>query len=294
MFIQLGLQTTDPVIKLNEIYCDLVGMNISEVETKIKALTKNNLRNLLVIIDDIWHIDDAKPIIKAFSNCDIVLTTRSKDIAKALATPDSNSILEVGRMLLDNAVAMLTDELLDLSMISNEDVKLLKDLAQDAHKWPLLLCLIRGQLSYQFKLIVQVHKAIKNIQDKLHDSGLTSFDKEDVESINEIHSQCVSICIKATLELLPKQFLDKYISLILLIGIGVYFSKEALQSLWNTSDVMAKTIVNSLSVYGLVSFKNIPMSHYLRNQVMVVYTHSVISQYIFDHIRSDQVATTAS
>ena len=291
LFIELGPQATDPIIKLNEIYFDLVGKHVSKVKIEIQKLTKSNLCNLLVIIDDIWCIDDAKPIIQAFSNCHIVFTTRNNYIAESLTTTDHENILEVGPMTLDTAVAMLTDKILDLSMISNEDVELLKELTQDAHTWPLLLCLIRGQLSHQLKLNVQVHKAVKNIQEKLHDRGLTAFDKKDVESLSKIRNQSVSICIEATLELLPKDFLDKYISLILFTGIGGYFSKEALQSLWNTSDAMAKTIVNSLSVYGLVSFKNIPMSYYLRNQVVVVYTHSVISQYMFDHIRSDQVAT---
>ena len=291
LFIELGPQATNPIIKLNEIYFDLVGKNVSNVKIEIQKLTKSNLCNLLVIIDDIWYIDDAKPIMQAFSNCHIVFTTRSNYIAKSLTTTDHENILEVGPMTLDIAVAMLTDKILDLTIILNEDVELLKELAQDAHMWPLLLCLIRGQLSHQLKLNVQVHKAVKNIQDKLHGRGLTAFDKKDVESFNKIRSQSVSICIETTLELLPKNFVDKYITLILFTGIGGYFSKEALQSLWNTSDSIAKTIVSSLSVYGLVSFKNIPMSHYLRNQVVVVYTHSVISQYVFDHIRSDQVAT---
>ena len=290
LFIELGPQAADPIIKLNEIYLDLVGEYISNVETEIKRLTKDNLHNLLVIIDDIRHIDDAKPIMQAFSNCHIVLTTRSNDIAKSLANPDCENILEVGPMTLDIAVAMITDKLVDLSMISNEDVKLLIQLVRDAHMWPLLLSLIRGQLSHHLKLSVHVHKAIKIIQDKLHGRGLIAFDKSDVESINKIHNQSVRICIETTLELLPKYILDKYISLILYTGIGGYFLTEALQSLWNTSDPEANNIISSLSVYGLVSFKNIPMSHYLRNQVVVVYTHSVISHYMFDHIRSDQVA----
>ena len=288
LFIELGPQATDPIIKLNEIYFDLVGENISNAENEIKKLIKDNLHNLLVIIDDVCHIDDAKPIIQAFSNCHIVFTTRSKDIAKFLTATDHENIVEVGAMPLDIAVVMLTDELFDLNKISKEELEVLKELAQDAHMWPLLLCLIRGQLRHHQTQNVHVHKAVKNIQDKLHNRGLTAFDKSDPE---KLRGQSVSICIETTLELLPKEILDKYITLILFTGIGGYFLTEALQSLWNTSDPEANNIVSSLSVYGLVSFKNIPMSHYLRNQVVAVYTHSVISQYIFDSIRSDQVAT---
>ena len=291
LFIELGPQATDPIIKLNKIYFDLVGKNISNVENEIKKLTQDNLHNLLVIIDDICHIDDAKPIIQAFSNCHIVFTTRSNDIAKSLTTPDCKNMIEVGPMTLDEAIAMLTDELFDLNNISDEDIELLKELAHDAHMWPLLLCLIRGQLSHHLKSNVHVRNAVKNVQDKLHHRGFTAFDKKDAESISKIHSQSVSICIGKTLELLPKDYVDKYFTLVLCNGIGRYFLIEALQNLWKTSDLVAKNIVSSLSVYGLVLFKNIHISHHIRKRVVAVYTHNVFSQYVFDHIRSDQVVT---
>ena len=288
LFIELGPQATDPKIKLHEIYFDLVGDNISNPESEIIKLTKYDLHNLLVIIDDVWHAEDAKPIIKAFSNCHIVFTTRNNDIAQLL-TVNHDNIVEIGPMTLDEAVFLLSNKQFELNKISVEVLELLKQLAEDAHMWPLLLCLIRGQLNHHLKLHGQVNTVVKSIQDKLHERGLTAFDKSDVESLNKFRSKSVSICIDTTLELLPKDILDKYITLILYTGIGGCFPKEAIQSLWNTSNVAAINFINSLSAYGLVLFKNITMSHHSRNQV-VVYTHSVISQYIFDNIRSDQVA----
>ena len=289
LFIELGSQATDPKIKLNEIYFDLVGDNIGNAESEIIKLTKCTLHNLLVIIDDVWQPEDAKPIIKAFSNCHIVFTTRNNDIAQSLTVVQHGSIVEVGPMTLNEAVDFLTDKQFELKKITNEVLELLKQLAEDAHMWPLLLCLIRGQLNHHLKLHGQVNTVVKSIQDTLHERGLTAFDKTDVESLTKFRSTSVSICIDTTLELLPKDILDKYITLILYTGIGGCFPKEAIQNLWNTSDLAAKEIVDSLYAYGLVLFKNIAMSHPLRNQV-VVYTHSVISQYIFDSIRSEQVA----
>ena len=289
LFIELGPQATDPKIKLNEIYFDLVGDNIGNAESEITKLTKCTLHNLLVIIDDVWQAEDAKPIIKAFSNCHIVFTTRNNDIAQSLTVAQHGNVVEIGPMTLDEAVDFLTDKHFELKKITNEVLELLKQLAEDAHMWPLLLCLIRGQLNHHLKQHGQVNTVIKSIQDTLHERGLTAFDKTDVESFNKFRSKSVSICIDTTLELLSKDILDKYITLILYTGIGGCFPKEAIQNLWNTSDLVAKKFVDSLYEYGLVLFKNIAMSHLLRNQV-VVYTHSVISQYIFDSIRSEQVA----
>ena len=289
LFIELGPQATCPKIKLNEIYFDLVGDNISNAESEIVKLTKCTLHNLLVIIDDVWHVEDAVPIMKAFSNCHIVFTTRNNDIAQSLTVVQHGNIVEIGPMTLDEAVFLLTDKHFKFKKITNEVLELLKQLAEDAHMWPLLLCLIRGQLNHHLNQHGQVNTVIKSIQDTLHERGLTAFDKTDVESLTKFRSKSVSICIDTTLELLPKDILDKYITLILYTGIGGFFPKEAIQNLWNTSDLAAKKILDSLYAYGLVLFKNIVMARPLRNQV-VVYTCSVISQYIFDSIRSEQVA----
>ena len=287
LFIELGPQATDPKVKLNEIYCSIVGEsldNLNNLETEIGNILKDNF---LVIIDDIWDAKDAAPLIKAFSNCHVVFTARRNDIAQKLTIAEN--IVKVGPMKLDEAVTLLSDGLFNLDKISSDDKELLKELTQDAHMWPILLCLVRGQLNHYLKLNIHVNKTIRNVQHKLRDRGLTAFDKSNIESASKIHKS-VSIYIESTLELLPEVALNRFITLILFTGIGGIFSEAALPSLWDISDPEAKKVVTTLSDYGLVSFKNIFMSQYLKNQV-VVHTHSVISQYMFDHVRSDQVAT---
>ena len=49
------------------------------------------------------------------------------------------------------AITLLTSGVIDSSQLSQEDVSLLDELAQDVHLWPLLLSLIRGQLSRNLK-----------------------------------------------------------------------------------------------------------------------------------------------
>ena len=287
LFIELGPQATNPKVKLNEIYCSIVGEsldNLNNLETEIRNILKDNF---LVIIDDIWDAKDAAPLIKAFSNCHVVFTARRNDIAQKLTIAEN--IVKVGPMKLDEAVTLLSDGLFNLDKISSDDKELLKELTQDAHMWPILLCLVRGQLNHYLKLNIHLNKTIRNVQHKLRDRGLTAFDKSDVESASKIHKS-VRIYIESTLELLPEVALNRFITLILFTGIGGIFSEAALPSLWDISDPEAKKVVTTLSDYGLVSFKNIFMSQYLKNQV-VVHTHSVISQYMFDHVRSDQVAT---
>ena len=287
LFVELGPQATDPYIKLNELYFELVGenaRNVNNIEAEIKEVTKSNEQNLLVIIDDIWHTEDAKLIINAFSHCHIVCTTRQNTIAQVFTTAEN--ITEVGPMKLDKAVALLTNKLFDLSKISDEEVKLLEELAQDAHMWPVLLSLIRGQL--QHKLKVNSHQAIKDVRETLHNKGLTAFDKSNLESVTSSRMKSVRICIETTLELLSEDVVNKYITLILFTGIGGHFIRSVIHSLWKVPIPEARKVVNTLLEYGLVTLKVAPMLRYLKSQV--VCTHSVISQYTIEHIRSDQVA----
>ena len=289
LFIELGPQAPDPIVKLNEIYFSIFGESIEDtnnVETEIRNIFKSSYHNFLIIIDDVWYDEDVKPILAAFTNCHILFTTRRNDIAQKLAIAENT--VTVGPMKLDEAVVLLTSEVLSLNKISSDDKELLRELARDAHMWPILLCLIRGQLNHHLKLNIHVQKAIENVQRKLHDKGLTAF---DVESASKAHNyKCVSIYIESTLEMLRKEtILNRFITLILFTGIGGLFLKAALPELWNISNSEAQKVVKMLSDYGLVSFKNIATSQSLKVQE-VVYTHSVISQYMFDSIESEQLA----
>ena len=95
LLIELGPQATDSSVKLRAIYNLLTDQqcDINVVEQKVNQLTREYYRNLLVIIDDVWHVEDAEPLVKAFSNSKIILTTRMKDIEQFIPSQNSVSIL---------------------------------------------------------------------------------------------------------------------------------------------------------------------------------------------------------
>ena len=115
--------------------------SIIVVQQKIKQLTSEYYHNLLVIIDDLWNIGDAKPLVKAFSNCKTILTSRMNNIEQYI--PSKQSVI-IGEMTQHEAICLLTSGVIDYSQLSQEDVSLLDELAQDVHLWPLLLSLVRG------------------------------------------------------------------------------------------------------------------------------------------------------
>ena len=290
VFIELGPQATDPSIKLRDIYNLLSGeqCGINIVIQKINQLTSDYYHNLLVIIDDVWHVEDAEPLVKAFSNCKTILTTRMNDIEQYIPTKQS---VIIGPMTQHEAITLLTSGVIDSSQLSQEDVNLLDELAQDVHLWPLLLSLIRGQLSHNLKKYhLCYHKAIQNVQAKLHHKGLTAFDKNNIEAINKSRNLAVKACIEITLELLAKSLSDKIKSLVLCNGIGTSLQIAVLNNLWNISKQEAEETVDVLWAYGLVQFTDITISPNNITQHCVE-VHAVISQYIIECMDTNELLT---
>ena len=177
---------------------------------------------------------------------------------------------------------------IDSSQLSQEDVSLLNEISQDVHLWPLLLSLIRGQLSHSLKQHhLSYHKAIQNVQAKLHDKGLTAFDKNNIGTVKKGRKLAVEACIEITLELLPKSLSNKIKILLLLIGIGTSLQTAVLSNLWNISKQEAEDTVNVLWAYGLVQFTDIAISPNNIKQHCVE-VHAVISQYIIDCMDSKE------
>ena len=281
VFIELGPQATDPSIKLSQLYHLLTGQylkqgDINHAEQEINQLTNLYCRNLLVIIDDVWHVEDAEPIVKAFSNCKIVLTTRMNDIEQYIPT---KHVVSVGPMEHKEAVSLLTCGVIDISQLSPDHVNLLDELVQDVHLWPLLLSLVRGQLFHclkQYKL--PSHKAIQSVQAKLNNKGLTALDKNNIARSRKY---AVKSCIEVTLDLLTKSLSEKIKSLLLWTGIGTSLQTAVLHNLWNIPEEEATDMVDLLWAYGLVLFTDIMIPPH-NNKQHCVEVHAVISQYIIE------------
>ena len=293
IFINLGPQATDPIIKLTEVYNLLTNeqCGTTVVEQKINQLIRDYYRNLLVIIDDVWHVEDAEPLVKAFSNCKTILTTRMNDIEQFI--PSKQSVI-IGPMMEDEAISLLTSGIIDSSQLSQEDVSLLNEVSQDVHLWPLLLSLIRGHLSHNLKQYhLPYHKAIQNVQAKLHHKGLTAFDKNNIDTVKKGRKLAVNACIEITLEILTKSLSDKIKMLIFENGIGTSLQTGVLNGLWNISKQEAEDSVNALWAYGLVQFTDttIPPNNIKQHCVEV---HAVISQYIIECTNSNEVIKLSS
>ena len=290
VFIELGPQANDPSTKLKGLYYLLTDKecDANVAEQKINQLTNCLCKNLLVIVDDVWHVEDAEPIVKAFSSCKIVLTTRMNNIEQYLPT---KHVVTVGPMEQSEAISLLTSQTIDISQLSQEDVSLLNELAQDVHLWPLLLSLIRGQLRHNLR-DYNYHESIQHVQTDLRNRGLTAFDSNNITKSHNItiksRKYAVQVCMQATLNLLSKKSSDKLKTLILYTGIGTSLSRAVLHALWKVAEHEARTAVKDLWIYGLLRFSDniIPPHGYKQKCVEV---HAVISHYIIQNMEGMEV-----
>ena len=285
IFIELGPQPCDPSKILNDYYCQMTGRNfqyINNVEEEIQKLTEF-YKKILVIIDDVWKVEDARPIVKAFSYCKIMVTTRIPNISIP-----SRKKITIGAMSLKESVSLMINGILHYDELSKGDVKAINELAQGTHQWPLLLSLIRGQLSHNLSQSNAIKKAISDVRSSLATKGLAAFDAEATPNNRQ---RSVRACIEVSLGLLDRPVKDKLLSFILYTGIGGSLPSRAVQCLWSVSDVAAKKAVAILKQYGLVyttHSKQLPPYYNAIYQILAV--HSVISEYIMSTIKSETVA----
>ena len=283
LFIELGQQANDPIIKLRAIYNLLTGKQcgINVVEQKINQHTSDYCRNLLVIVDDVWHVEDARPFVNAFSSCKIVLTTRMNDIQQHIP---SKHLVTIGPMRHNEAFFLLTNGVFDVSQLSQKNLNSLRELAQDVFLWPLLLSLTRGQLSHYVKIRgFSNHQAIESVQVKLRHGGLVAIGGDNTEIARRSHRFAVKACIELTLQLLSKSLSDKIKKLILWTGIGTSLQVAVLNNLWNITQQEANDAVDKLWAYGLVQFTDVLISPYNKIQHCVE-VHTIISLYIINSI----------
>jgi len=291
MFITLGPhEEVNPTMKLKALYRWLTDeqCDISIVEQQIKELTYLYYRNLLVIIDDVWHVEDAEPIVKAFSSCKIVLTSRINDLDKYIPTKE---VVNVSAVSQTEAVSILTSKLIDVNTLSQGDVSQLEELAKDAHMWPLLLSLVRGQLFHNLtRKGHHSHKAINQVRIKFNNIGLMGFDKKDCKDSEKSRQYTISARLQVTMGLLTKSLSDKLKSLILYTGIGSSLQTAVLHNLWKTTEQEAEKIVDTLWTYGIVTYTDITVAPYNDSQNCVE-VHSVICQYIIESMDSKEMIT---
>ena len=275
LWITLGQHPPNTEMKLNQLYdqltCDKFKSNFSTAD-KLYGHVTNNLKRLLVVIDDVWYANDAKIYAEVFNTCKIILTTRKNDVVSQISTAKA---IKVEEMDVDEAVQLLTNNVIDINETSSSEKRTLEDLATDLHKWPILLSLVRNQLCLHVQMQSSFRQALHKVKQTLYSKGLTAFD--DSHGSRE---SAVKASVDATLDLLTASELSNIQAIVLYAGFGVYIPKSLLHQIWD-GDV--ENNIQKLWSCGLITLTKLVLAP-CKAQLQCVEMHAVIAQYLVDKI----------
>ena len=287
--ISLGPKSRNKYFLLSEAYHSLTGNRLTEANKitedekiillaeKLNKLCRKNSK-LLVIIDDVWKVSDAEYYARIFSGCKVVMTTRRKDVKASIACKHE---VIVDSMALYEAFQLLTCEIKELQDADSVTSNKLDELAKNLLKWPLLLCLVRQQLYVACENTLEPLVAIENVTKKLFDNGLTAFDPK-----NPMKEYAANASIKASLDLLSKDNLYRINKLVKTFTFRDVATKSMLLSIWEIENKEVDESCQVLWSAGLISYTS---KAFLFAEIHCIEVHAVISQYLFDHFKVDNM-----
>ena len=135
---------TDELCKIyNKLTNQQIEGTLSFVKDKIQLYMISNSSKFLVILDDVWEVEDALVYVEVFRSCKILVTTRKSVVNSEIQTKHP---IDIKPMELNEAVKLLTYHIDIFNTIDDNDKATLHKLAEDLHCWPLLLNLVHTQL----------------------------------------------------------------------------------------------------------------------------------------------------
>ena len=291
MFVDIGPQYSDPAAQLHQFYHLLTGGkslprgDLAFVIEEIKSFTSMYCRKLLVLIDDVWEVSDASPVLQAFSYCKTILTSRIANICDLVK---SEEYITVDSMTHLEAATLLTTGIVDLKILPEATMKLLENLAEDVQLWPLLLSLVRGLFKSSQRLYSHsFEQHIQYVQRKIQDKGLTALDRE-YHNKTSIRNRAIKACVEASLDLLLQHEKDMFKAILLFTGIGSSVPVQVLHLLWKITEKEARQFLEKLRTYGLIMPKKLLIPPYYNEQECTE-IHASISAFIIRALESDEV-----
>ena len=293
MFVDIGPQYSDPATQLHQLYHlltdgkSLPRGDLGLVIEEIKNFTSTYCRKLLVLIDDVWEVNDASPVLQAFSSCKTILTSRIANIFESVKSEEYICIT-VDSMTHLEAATLLTTGIVDLKILPEATMKLLENLAEDIQLWPLLLSLVRGHFKSSQRLYSHsFEQHIQYVQRKIQDKGLSALDKEHHNKAT-IRNRAIKACVEASLDLLLQHEKDMFKAILLFTGIGSSVPVQILHLLWKIDEEEAKQFLEKLRAYGLIMPKKLLIPPYYNKQECTE-IHASISTFIIRSLESDEV-----
>jgi NB-ARC domain len=205
-------------------------------------------RQCLIVLDDVWRESDAQSLVVRETSSAFLITTRIPRVASAV---DASDCL-VDAMTPEQSIALLAAALVDGHALDRSLEDRLRNLADRAGFWPVLLGLMVGQLRLTLRRPgASAAVAIKQVEEDLQDLGLTAFDRNDPNQ----RSAAVASTVEASLRYLiatDPEAQSRYDELAVFPD-DVAIPLETLQDLWALSPSATRRLAERFDDSGLAT-----------------------------------------
>ena len=252
----------------------LRARTLEEAQAQLTALLRN--KKMLLIIDDVWEPEHAKPFTVGGQNCAMLITTRRDDVANALA-PSANSIYRLKVLKEEDALTLLKE--LAPTVVEGYPKESLV-LVQGLEGLPLALQVAGRLLNAEANRGFGVVELINDIKKgaKLLEAEAPA-DRTDL--VNET-TPTIAALLQKSLDLLDEKTRDCYAYLGVFAPKPATFDLEAMKFVWQVED--AKPVVKILVDYGLLEF--VPeMERYQMHALLVMLAKTLLTD---DESKSDE------
>jgi hypothetical protein len=189
-------------------------------------------RRTLLLIDDVWDVADAEPFRVGGRGCAMLITTRSAEVAGALApTPDDVYRLDI---LDDESALELLERLAPTVVAEHPDAS--RELVQELEGLPLALQVAGHQLQSQASIGLGVEELLRELREGAR--LLAADAPADRIDLVEQTTPTVAALLAQSTDRLGEEDRDRFALLGAFAPKPATFSVDALMSVWQASDAV--------------------------------------------------------
>jgi hypothetical protein len=235
-------------IQLELIYTALTNQRPafnSDDDAMFEVARKLEGKRCLLVIDDVWRLQDLKPFLHSASTTRLI-TTRILNVAINVA-PDQRCLIDIGEPSPEQAEQMLSARL----SVPAASAPRLKELAERLHRVPLLLQLANRCLFQLVAKRLTVDDALDWALQQYLDLGVVAFDERHPSGPEDAVRQTIEVSLS---------FLGDERERCLELGVlrgGTDIPFSVLGTLWGEGETQAQATAQRLDDFGLIAL-NLP------------------------------------
>jgi hypothetical protein len=213
----------DILQQLSAIHFALTGVtqSFSNVDEVCKVIADRLTdKRCLVVVDDVWGLDDLKPFLKLGNFCSYLITTRDPMLPVAV----NASPITISGLTPDEALTFFHAQVKS----TDQYQPALLEVTRRSGGLPLTLKLMAAALRLRIEGVEDdPERALEYVSQRLNEKGIIAFDREDATERN----QSVARSIADSLNLLNEKERERYIRVALLLD-NTQLSFEEVSRLW--------------------------------------------------------------